>query len=37
MATALLASAVARSITRPMYLELAGLLSAADTPPPATR
>jgi len=32
MATALLASAVARLLARPMYLELAGLLQPAERP-----
>jgi len=35
MATALLASAVARGVTRPMYLELAALCMPSPAPEPA--
>ncbi len=36
MATALLASGIARWLTPPMYLELAALLGPAPAAPPAT-
>lgn len=37
MASALLASGIARLVSRPMYLELAGLLPVEEQPPPEKR